>query len=162
MSTGDMPRCGICGAWLFPTDGPPHMCQASTLPTTYALSEIDRLKARLAEEVENAATYKQERDEICVNYETEAAQLTEAHRQNADLMAIIDKRDEALGFIPLDKGMDMMDELREAKARLAEAEALLVEGTRFPMLTGERADWLIRARDWLGPKRPADSAEGGA
>ena len=44
-------------------------------------------------------------------------------------------------------------------ARLAEAERLLVEGTRFPMLTGERANWLIRARDWLGSKRAAVSAE---
>lgn len=50
--------------------------------------------------------------------ERESALLTEAKRQNADLMAIIDKRDEALGFIPLDKGMDMQDELREVKARL--------------------------------------------
>lgn len=89
------------------------------------LKANDALAARLAEEIENAATYKQERDEIFVNYETVAAQLTEAHRQNADLMAIIDKRDEALGFIPLDKGMDMMDELREAKARLAEVERFL-------------------------------------
>lgn len=46
----------------------------------------------------------------------------------------------------------------KAESRLAEAEALLVEGTRFPMLTGERADWLIRARDWLGPKRAPVSA----
>lgn len=53
--------------------------------------------------------------------ERETALLTEAKRQNADLMAIIDKRDEALGFIPLDKGMDMQDELRETKTRLAEA-----------------------------------------
>lgn len=80
-------------------------------------SDYDALAARLAEEVENAATYKQERDEIVVNYETVAAQLTEAHRQNSDLMAVIDKRDEALGFIPLDKSMDMQDELREAKEK---------------------------------------------
>ena len=94
----------------------------SELSSAYGMAirkqaEIERLAARLAEEVENAATYKQERDEIAVNYETVAAQLTEAHRQNSDLMAVIDKRDEALGFIPLDKSMDMQDELREAKEK---------------------------------------------
>ncbi len=125
-----------------------------------AASDYDAIAARLAEEIENAATYKQERDEIVVNYETVAAQLTEAHRQNADLMAIIDKRDEALGFIPLDKGMDMMDELREAKARLAEAERLLnlVMG-RMPdrcaeLLMCEVADFL-RATD----SAPAQESE---
>ena len=90
--------------------------------TVWEAEQLARAWLRLAEEVENAATYKQERDEICVNYETVAAKLSEAHRQNAGLMAIIDKRDEALGFIPLDKGMDMQDELREVKARLAEAD----------------------------------------
>lgn len=60
--------------------------------------------------------------------ERETALLTEAKRQNADLMAIIDKRDEALGFVPLDKGMDMQDELRETKSRLVEADALIAKG----------------------------------
>lgn len=84
------------------------------------------------------------------NLERETALLTEARQQNADLMAIIDKRDEALGFIPLDKGMDMQDELRETKARLAEAEHLILrmagedyQRARFYVekydLTGERA-----------------------
>ena len=78
-----------------------------------AIDERDGLAARLAATEENL--------------ERETALLTEARRQNADLMAIIDKRDEALGFIPLDKGMDMQDELRETKARLAAAERLLQE-----------------------------------
>lgn len=60
--------------------------------------------------------------------ERETALLTEAKRQNADLMAIIDKRDEALGFVPLDKGMDMQDELREKTSRLVEADALIAKG----------------------------------
>ena len=76
-------------------------------------ADYDSLSARLAATEENL--------------ERETALLTEARQQNADLMAIIDKRDEALGFIPLDKGMDMQDELRETKARLAEAERLLQE-----------------------------------
>lgn len=76
-------------------------------------SDYDALAARLAATEENL--------------ERETALLTEARQQNADLMAIIDKRDEALGFIPLDKGMDMQDELRETKARLAAAERLLQE-----------------------------------
>ena len=127
-------------------------------------------EARLAEEIENAATYKQERDEIVVNYETVAAQLTEAHRQNADLMAIIDKRDEALGFIPLDKGMDMMDELREAKARLAEAERDAAR-YRFIKQWARRLDitgYSLTNNEHFEPRideamqlRPADSAEGG-
>ena len=59
---------------------------------------------------------------------------------------------------------DQLDACRDARARrdveaanleqkLGEAMAFLIEGTRFPMLTGERADWVIRARDWLGPER---------
>ena len=78
-------------------------------PTPVSQDDYDALAARLAATEENL--------------ERETALLTEARQQNADLMAIIDKRDEALGFIPLDKGMDMQDELRETKARLAEAVA---------------------------------------
>ena len=62
--------------------------------------------------------------------ERETALLTEAKRQNADLMAIIDKRDEALGFIPLDKGMDMQDEILEAKGKLVQAVAIVRDLTR--------------------------------
>lgn len=75
---------------------------------TAALKREQSLQARLADTE--------------AQLERESALLTEAKRQNADLMAIIDKRDEALGFIPLDKGMDMQDELREVKARLAEQD----------------------------------------
>lgn len=77
------------------------------------VADYDALAARLAATEENL--------------ERETALLTEARQQNADLMAIIDKRDEALGFVPLDKGMDMQDELRETKARLAEAGELLTQ-----------------------------------
>lgn len=93
------------------------------------LADLDATKERLAATEENL--------------ELETALLTEARQQNADLMAIIDKRDEALGFIPLDKGMDMQDELRETKARLAEAER---DAARYRYMRGNAS-----FRDRNGP-----------
>ena len=92
--------------------------------------QINSLKAEI-ERLHSEQTCEGDKPYICHALATVRSENEQLRQRVELLLGVIDTRE----------------------ARLVEAEALLVEGTRFPMLTGERADWLIRARDWLGPKR---------
>ena len=98
---------------------------------------------------------KQENDALAARLAHAEACLAEKHLRLAEAEKECNSWKQEAMLMAAHQGIDNYQRLLN---RLAEAEGLLIEGTRFPMLTGKRADWLIRARDWLGPKRPADSA----